>query len=288
MTDSAAASTIRDAAPPVPIPSRGRRRLRPVRRTMRFAGPRTVAALILREMVSSYGRSPGGYAWLIIEPVLGILFITAFFMLVGLRTPALGTNFGMFMATGMLPFTMFTDLSNKTAQSINYSRALLAYPRVTYIDAILARTGLAVLTNLLVTFLLLTGIRMIWETRTVVVIEPILLSLTMAVALGVGMGLLNCFLFTRFQIWQRVWSIATRPLFFISGILILYESIPAPWNGYFIYNPLIHVTASMRAGFYVGYEATYVDPGYVFLVSGILGLWGLLMLHRFHRDLLEL
>ena len=35
----------------------------------RFASFRAIGALILREMATSYGRSPGGYIWAILEPV---------------------------------------------------------------------------------------------------------------------------------------------------------------------------------------------------------------------------
>jgi capsular polysaccharide transport system permease protein len=262
--------------------------LRPVRRALPFSGTRTITALILREMTSSYGRSPGGYVWMVAEPVLGILFMTAIFVFLGIRTPALGINFAMFFATGILPFTMYMDVSNKVSQSINYSRALLGYPRVTYVDAILARVILSVLTNLLVSVLLLAAIVTIWETRTVVVFERVVLSFAMAIALGVGVGLLNCFLISQFQVWQRIWGILTRPLFFLSGILILYESMPRPWNEYYLWNPLVHVTAEMRAAFYVGYDATYVDPPFVFGWALGLGLAGIVFLHRYHRDVLEL
>ena len=31
---------------------------------------RTISALIMREMQTTYGRSPGGYLWAVLEPVL--------------------------------------------------------------------------------------------------------------------------------------------------------------------------------------------------------------------------
>ena len=34
---------------------------------------RTVSALMLREMSTRYGRSPGGYAWALLEPVGAII-----------------------------------------------------------------------------------------------------------------------------------------------------------------------------------------------------------------------
>ncbi|WP_311200115.1 hypothetical protein [Phaeobacter inhibens] len=53
---------------------------------------RTVAALVLREMSTRYGRTPGGYLWGILEPLAAILFLSLGFSLV-IRTPSLGTSF---------------------------------------------------------------------------------------------------------------------------------------------------------------------------------------------------
>jgi capsular polysaccharide transport system permease protein len=252
----------------------------------RFATLRVVMALILREMASTYGRSPGGYAWIILEPTLGIALMSMLYSL-GFKNPALGTNFAIFFATGILPFTMFNDVSNKTAQSINYSRSLLAYPRVTFMDAIVARLVLTVLTQLLVGCIILTFIRLTWETRTVLQIDRAILSYAMAIAMGLGLGLLNCFLMTMFPLWQRAWGIMTRPLFLLSGTLLLYENMPEIAQDILWWNPLMHVTGEMRAAFYLQYEAKYVTPVFVFAVAGVLALVGLIFLRRYHRDMLE-
>ena len=65
------------------------------RNTMVFATPRIIVALILREIGTSYGRSPGGYIWALAEPVLGIALLTAIFS-IGFRIPPLGNNFSIF------------------------------------------------------------------------------------------------------------------------------------------------------------------------------------------------
>lgn len=252
----------------------------------RFRGSRTIFALILREMAATYGRSPGGYVWAILEPVLGIALLSAVFAL-GFRTPQLGTNFPLFFASGLLPFVMFTTVSARVTQAVLYSRPLLSYPRVTYLDAIAARFLLAVLTQLLVSFIIFIAITSIWETRTVFQINDALMAYSMAISLGLAFGMINCFLATMFPIYQQIWSIATRPLFLVSGIILLLESIPEPYYSIAWYNPLIHATAEMRSAFYLQYEANYVSPAYVFGLSLVLTLSGMILLKRFHRDMLE-
>ena len=261
--------------------------LKPVAAHGLRATPRTVTALILREMTTTYGRSPGGYIWAVLEPALGIALLTAIFSL-GFRTPALGVNFPLFYATGMLPFLMFNGLAGKLAASLQFSKALLEYPRVTFVDALFARFILNTMTQLLVAYIIFTAILVMFDTRTVLHFPSIFMGFLMAMALGFGVGTLNCYLITRFPIWQQGWSIATRPLFLISCIFYVFDTIPQPYRDYLWYNPLVHVVGMMRRGFYPFYEANYVSLPYVFGLSLLLSAAGLLLLRRFHKDLMLL
>ncbi|WP_226783027.1 ABC transporter permease [Oceaniglobus trochenteri] len=247
---------------------------------------RIITALILREMSSTHGRSPGGYFWLVLEPVLGIMLLS-FIFAYGFRTPPLGTSYAIYFATGMMPFAFFNDLNGKVSQSINYSKALLAYPRVTFVDAMVARVILTLLTQMLVSCLVFSGILLAFETRTVLQIERVFMAYAMATAFAAGVGTLNCYLFTAYPLWQRAWGIATRPLFLISGVLFLYEAMPAGMQDILWYNPLLHVTGEMRGAFYLQYEAKYVSPAFVFGVSLVLIISGLVLLRRYHRDMME-
>ena len=56
---------------------------------------RVLIALFIREMITRYGRSIGGYAWAILEPVGWILMLSAIFSSF-IRTPPLGQNFPLF------------------------------------------------------------------------------------------------------------------------------------------------------------------------------------------------
>lgn len=268
-----------DSSPP---PDRG---LKPIASRQRFASLRAIMAMMLREMASSYGRSPGGYLWAILEPAAGIFLLALLFSL-AFRAPPLGKDFAIFYATGVVPFFAFNEVSNKTAAALQYSKQLLAYPRVTFMDAILGRFILNFLTQMLTGYVVLTGTVLLFETRTLIDFPGIALAYAMLAALCFGVGTLNCFLFLRFAIWQRAWAIVTRPLMIVSGIIFVFDSIPEPYRGYLWYNPLIHIIGQMRKSFYISYSGDYVSPAFVFGVGLGCTLIGLLFLRRYYRDLL--
>lgn len=252
----------------------------------RWASARVIVALILREMSTRYGKSPGGYAWAILEP-LGAITILSFGFSLMLRSPSLGNSFLLFYASGYLPFNLYQTLSLTLARSISFSRPLLMYPVVTWTDAILARLILNLLTGLLVAYILITAIMAITDTRTVLDIGPMIGSMALAALMGLGIGALNCALGGLYPTYDIIWSIATRPLFIISGILFVYEDLPRSVQQILWYNPLIHVTGKMRAGVFSNYDASYVSNTYVLVVSLVCLFLGLLLLGRYHRDILN-
>jgi capsular polysaccharide transport system permease protein len=265
---------------PADLPRTGR----PHRRS--FASGRVILALMLREMSTRYGRTPGGYVWALLEPLGGVLILAIGFSLL-VRSPPLGTSFILFYATGMMPFDLFQKVSNATAKSLRFSRPLLAYPAVSWIDTLLARFLLNTLTSMTISYILLSAILMFSDSRSVVDIWPVLTAMSLAALLGLGVGSVNAVLTGFYPTWESIWSIITRPLFIISGILILYETLPNVAQDILWWNPLLHIVGEMRSGFYPMYDANYVSLVYVLLLSMALLAFGLMLLRRFHREILD-
>ncbi|MEM8633386.1 MAG: ABC transporter permease [Pseudomonadota bacterium] len=252
----------------------------------RFRASRTIVALILREMSTRYGRSPGGYIWALVEPLAGIVVMAVAFSLV-LRAPPIGTSFLLFYATGFLPYNLFQSLSVVIMRSMSFSRPLLRYPAVTWVDTIIARFILNTVTGLLVMYILMTGILMTLDTTAILDANKILTTLGLAAVLGLGIGALNCALMGLYPTWAIIWGIITRPLFLASGILYLYESLPQLAREVLYWNPLIHITSLGRSAFFPMYEPNYVSPLYVMIFASVSLFLGVTLLRRFHRHILQ-
>ena len=247
---------------------------------------RAISALMLREMSTRYGRTPGGYVWAILEP-LGMIVILSFAFSLLARVPSIGTSFLLFKATGFLVLQIFTVLGGQIGNALSFSKPLLRYPRVTWGDALLARFILNTLVVFTVTALILTGIIIFEGLDVILRWGAILSAMGLTAALGLGVGCLNCFLFTRFPVWQQLWSIATRPLFLISGVIFLYDDMPPLAQSILWYNPILHLTGLMRMGFYPMYRPDYISLVFVGFCTLVPMALGLLLLRRHHRTLLN-
>lgn len=245
---------------------------------------RSIFALMLREMSSTYGRSPGGYIWAFLEP-LGAISMFTLIISVGLRIrlPSIGVSFELFFASGILPYLLYLGASRKVAGAIPFSRALLFYPAVTFTDAIFARFFLQILTHCMVFCVVMTCFMLFFETQALLSLLPILTSLAMAACLGLGIGMLNALLFPFYPLWKSIWGIITTPLFIMSTIIYSYEDLPALGKQILWYNPLVHIVGMMRRGVYGTYDAPWISPTYVFGISAILIFLGFVFLGRYHR-----
>lgn len=252
----------------------------------RFGTARSVFALMLREMVTTYGRSPGGYLWAVLEPVAAIALLSFAFSL-AFRAPTLGISFPLFYATGYLPFMLFHDVSLKTATAIRFSRPLLNFGALTVFDVVAARFLLNLFTQLFVAALVLGGLLVCFETRAALNAPVIATAFGLAALLAGGVGLMNAYLFLAFPAWERLWQVATRPLFIMSGVFFVFEDLPQEIRDFLWFNPVFHVTGIMRRGFYPTYAADYAAPVFVAMLGLGLGVFGLLLLARHAESLVH-
>lgn len=263
-----------------PLPPEGR-----IRSGRSFPTLRTIGALVLREMATRFGRKPGGYLWAFIQPLMLIVILGVAFSLIA-RTPSLGTSFILFKATGMLVFNMAKQTSQVVGRSLSYSRTLLEYPGVVWIDAVLARYLLNSLVSLIVMPVLLVGIIVVEDVTLILDWGAITLSVVLALLTALSWGMLNAYLFERFDVWSNIWQILTAPLMIVSGVILLYEDLPAFAQDVLWYNPLLHVTGLMRAGFYSTYQPQYISVTFVVTCAMVPLVLGLLLLRRYNREIL--
>ena len=247
---------------------------------------RATSALLIREMATTYGKSRLAYLYAIVTPVMGIILMSVVFSL-ALRSPPLGTSFALFYATGLFPYTIYREVESKITGSLKYSRQLLSYPSVTYVDALLARFILTALTQVIIFSVVIGVLVMASQTNSVFRPVEVLAGISAAAVLGLGVGALACALSTASPLFEQFWNAVNRPLVFISGVLFLHEAVPQPYRTWLEYNPIVHVVGQMRKGFYNSYRGDYVDLTYVYLFALVCLVMGLVLLNRYYRDLME-
>lgn len=224
---------------------------------------RVVSALLVREMATRFGRRPGGYIWAFLEPAAHIFLLTMLFQVFA-RAPALGTSFPMFFATGYLGFQFYQGVVNYVSGGLSSNKALLNYPNVAPIDTLFARFLLQIVTLAFVSIVVLAIIAQTLRSDLTLNWYYIFESVIAASLLGLGTAMLNTVLFLKSPFYESLYNIISRPLFLLSGVFYLPDSIPHPFQELLLYNPLVHVTMLFRMGFYPEYRAGVLDTEYLY------------------------
>lgn len=247
---------------------------------------RVIFALMMRDMATTYGRSSMGYLWAVLEPI-GAISILSLAFSVALQRPALGESFPLFYATGYMPFMLYNAMVNSVGAAMRDNLQLLFYPRVTYADAIIARFSLTLLTQLLVSSIIFSGINWLFGLSLYVEVQRVLVAFLVAAFLGLGVGTLNLVIIFLFPSWRQIWSIINRPIFLVSCIFYLFDSMPIWVQDILWFNPLVHVIGQNRAGFYSVYDPHYVSLAYPLVIGAVTLFLGLALLRRFSQDLIN-
>ena len=169
------------------------------------------------------------------------------------------------------------EAMNATARAVKSNSGLLTYSVVTTLDAIFAKYIFSVVTMFLISLVLYPTVILFFHVPVNLDLGAITVAFFLSSLLGLGIGTLNCVLFGFFPTWNNIWRVLTRPLFFLSGVLFLYESMPPVVQRVLWWNPVVHVISLMRSGFYSEYDPQFISYSYVigialgsFLVGGYL------------------
>ena len=129
------AEKLSNKQPPPLLPLRGFRETA-------YVQSRVLDALVIRYLLSRYGRDNIGFVWLLMQPILLTLLIVIFWTLSG-RLDGRGINVAAFALSGFMPLSLWRFMS--TGAGINLiqkNRNLLYHRDITYLDIVFATQAL--------------------------------------------------------------------------------------------------------------------------------------------------
>jgi len=218
---------------------------------------RVIHALIMRETLSRYGDHKLGFLWAILEPLLMVTMIASVLSVMRGDSPG-GMPLVPFMITGFVPFFMFRNTMNQLKNAVASNRKLLGFPQVTTFDAIVARVLLEGGVLLAVFVFMLSMAHLIgFEFRIENPLGVLVVCLCLLL-LGTGIGFVLATLIPVIPSVGQVSSlIFGRPMMVTSGLFFTAESVPEPFRGWLLYNPILHLMELMRSSFFYEFESPY-------------------------------
>lgn len=235
---------------------------------------RVIAALLLRETRVRFGRAQIGYLWAILEPLGGVIVLAFAFQLIG-RAPDVGQSLYLFLAIGMLGFSLQRRLTVQLGNAFDANKALLFFPVVKRIDTLIARGILEVATSLLSMMIIIAGLMALEGVSPPARLDIFATGIAALALLGFGLGTLNAILNAHFGSWRHVEVMISRPLFLMSGVFFTPAMLPSAITDILVWNPIFHGIEWLRYGYYEGYRPDFISFEYLIgwgLVATLAGL----------------
>lgn len=235
---------------------------------------RVIGALLMREVITRYGRHNIGFLWLFLEPMLFTLGVTTLWTLMKF-THGTSIPIAAFAVTGYSSILLWRNCSNRVVKAIEANLSLMYHRNVRALDIFVARLILEIAgatTSLIVLTLMFTAIGwMRFPEDILTTMTGWLLLAWFAFALSLMVGAAS----ERSELIERVWHIFTYLTFPLSGAAFMVDWMPKNAQNFLLWVPMVHGTEMIRHGYFGTLIRTYENPAYLVLFNAALTLVGL-------------
>lgn len=243
---------------------------------------RVIWALLLREVITRFGRENIGVLWLIGEPMMFTLGIVALWSAAGMshsdQVPV-----AAFAITGYSSVLLWRNSVNRCNSAIQGNFQLLYHRNVKLLDVMVARLLLelagttASFVLLVLIFLVIGWVKPPQDLATVIV------GWLMLAWFGIGLGILIGAATAYSEIVERLWHPMAYLLFPLSGAGFMVDWLPQEARSAVLLLPMVHGVETLRAGYFGHVVTTHADLGYMAVCCMALTLMALLLLQDASR-----
>lgn len=243
---------------------------------------RVIGALLLREIITRFGRHNIGVLWLIVEPMMFSLGVAGLWHIARLHT-MVEIPIIAFAITGYSSVLLWRNAANRCSKAIEPNLSLMYHRNVKVIDIFFSRAVLEVIGATASIFLLTVFFASIGAMKWPVDILPVLggwiLLSWFAVALGFVIGAIS----ERSETFERTWHILTYLMFPLSGAVYMVHWLPKDAQAAVLWLPMVHGVEMIRHGYFGNVVPTYESTSYFMLVNLVLTLIGLALVRESGR-----
>jgi len=243
---------------------------------------RVIWALVLREILTRFGRHNIGFLWLFAEPMLFTLGVTAIWT----ATKSVhGSNLPIvaFAVTGYSSVLLWRNMPARSINAITPNLSLLYHRNVRPIDIYLSRlvleaAGATMSFVFLTLFFNFIGWMELPEDVLTIATGWFMLA-WFGTALAIFLGALS----ESHETVEKLWHPASYLLFPLSGAAFLVDALPQTGQKFILLLPMVHGVEYLREGYFGSQMTAHYDLAYMALWNVGLTFFGLVETSKVSR-----
>jgi capsular polysaccharide transport system permease protein len=244
---------------------------------------RVIAALLLREVITRYGRHGLGVLWLILEPMLFTLGVAGLWYTAKMHAMS-DIPIIAFAITGYSSVLLWRNSANRCSKAIEPNLSLMYHRNVKVIDIFISRILLewvGATASIIILTIFFAGIGLMkWPAD----LPMVLIGWLMMAWFSLGIGFIVGAVSERSEAFERMWHVATYLLFPLSGAVFMVHWLPGETaKEAVLILPMVHAVEAIRHGFFGDVVPTYENLSYMASWNLLLTLIGLALVREAGR-----
>ena len=236
---------------------------------------RVIWALVLREMITRFGREGIGVIWLVLEPAMFILGVVVIFSAIDSAHD--GVSMAEYLAVSYPTLLLWRNTSGRVAKALDTNRALLHYNPIRPIDLLYSRIVLefaGALISSLVIFLVFVAVGICHAPdNLLLMVTGYLMVMWFSFGFVLTLGALS----ELSESIERVSHIILYLMLPFTGVFVPAHLVPPQFRDAFLLTPLINCVEMFHAGYFGDRMQTFYDVPYTMVANLLLTFAGLVL-----------
>jgi ABC-2 type transport system permease protein/capsular polysaccharide transport system permease protein len=249
-------------------------------------GRRVIGALLLRELLTRYGRNNIGFLWLFVEPMLFVLIITAVWSATrtihGSKIPIVA-----FALTGYSSLLLWRGMPSRCIGALRSNMPLLYHRQIMIFDVYVARILLefmAVSTSFVA--LSIAFFAMEWVPAPEDAMQ-VLGGWMLLAWFGAGLATTVGALSERYLVVKNLWPPLSYILMPFSGVAFMANALPPKVRDVMLWLPMLNALEFLREGWFGSMIHAHYDVPYVVVFNMVLTFVGLSLVRQISLETLD-
>jgi ABC-type polysaccharide/polyol phosphate export permease len=243
---------------------------------------RVIGALLMREVLTRFGRHNIGFLWLFVEPMVFTLGVATLWTLAG---AAHGSNLPIvaFAITGYSSVLLWRNMPARCIGAIGPNLSLLYHRHVKVIDVFAARLlleGGGATISFVVLGLFFSAVGWMNPPEDV---GKVLLAWFLLGWFGCSLALLMGAWSEQSEIVEKLWGPASYLLFPLSGAAFMVDALPKVAQDIILLLPMVHGVELLREGYFGSVFKAHYNIAYMALICTGLTFLGLAKTRQISR-----
>ena len=246
---------------------------------------RIIGALLMREILTRYGRHNIGFLWLFVEPMIFTLGVTTLWTL---AKAAHGSNLPIvaFAVTGYSSVLLWRNMPARCIGAVQPNLSLMYHRNVKVMDVFAARLVLeaaGATMSFIALSVFFTAIGWMDLPEDIV---KVMIGWVMIAWFGMSLAILLGSLSERSELIEKLWHPASYIAFPLSGAAFLVDALPKPAQEFVLWFPMVHGVEYLREGYFGQSIRAHYDLAYMATVCLGLSVLGVAVMRRISREVM--